>query len=209
MKASSVTSPARVGLTGGIGSGKSTVACMFAELGVPVLDLDQVGRSLVVPGSACLRRLVDAFGEGVLQIDGTLNRSKLASICFADSAATARLNAIMHPLIKKEEQAWLSCQQAVYAIIEASVLIESGGVERMDAVVVVLADEEVRRTRVLDRGKQDLVRFQLIIQRQCDDGMRKRAADYVIINEETLVELHKRVASVHRQLVQRFSTAIA
>jgi len=209
MKVPSVSTPARVGLTGGIGSGKSTVACMFAELGVPVLDLDQVGRSLAVPGSACLRRLVVAFGEGILQIDGTLNRTELASICFADADATARLNAIMHPLIKKEEQAWLSCQQAAYAIIEASVLIESGGVERMDAVVVVLADEEVRRIRVLDRGQQDMAGFQRIIQRQCDDDMRRRAADYVIINEETPVELHKRVASVHRQLAQRFSSAIA
>jgi dephospho-CoA kinase len=199
--------PVRVGLTGGIGSGKSTVASMFADLGVPVLDLDQVGRSLAMPGSPCLRRLVDAFGEVILHADGTLDRSKLADVCFADAGSTAQLNSIMHPLIKKEEQAWLDCQQAEYAIIEASVLIESGGVERMDAVVVVLADEGLRMSRVLDRGKQDMTAFTRIIGRQCDDTLRRQVADYVIINDASLVDLHTQVVSLHRVLMQRFASA--
>jgi len=201
--------PARVGLTGGIGSGKSTVASMFANLGIPVLDLDQVGRSLAMPGSPCLRRLVDAFGEVILHADGTLDRSRLADICFAEADGTAQLNSIMHPLIKMEEQAWLGCQQAEYAIVEASVLIESGGVERMDAVVVVLADERLRLQRVLDRGKQDEAAFKRIIQRQCDDAMRRQAADYVIVNEAGLVDLHARVDSLHRALMQRFALSRA
>ncbi|MDX8407631.1 MAG: dephospho-CoA kinase [Mariprofundaceae bacterium] len=198
--------PARIGLTGGIGSGKSTAAAMFSALGVPVLDLDQVGRSLAMPGSLCLQRLVTAFGEGILLADGSLNRMKLASLCFEDADKTARLNAIMHPLIRQEEQAWLTCQQADFAIIEASVLIESGGAERMDAVIAILADEGLRRRRVLDRGLQDNKGFERILRRQCGDAERRRVADYLIINEGDLSELERQVKSINRHLLVRFAT---
>jgi len=196
---------ARVGLTGGIGSGKSTVAAIFADMGVPILDLDQVGRSLTTPGSPCLLRLVDVFGQQILHADGSLNRAQLADICFSDAEKTARLNAIMHPLIRKDEDAWLSCQMADFAIIEASVLIESGGIERMDSVVVVLADESLRIRRVLNRGKQDAAGIQDIIQRQCDDSTRRKVADYIIENQASLVDLHHQVERIHQQLVERFS----
>ncbi len=200
-----MSQPARVGLTGGIGSGKSTAAAMFSALGVPVLDLDQVGRSLAMPGSLCLRRLVTAFGEEILRADGSLNRMKLASLCFSDADKTARLNAIMHPLIRQEEQAWLSCQQADFAIIEASVLIESGGAERMDAVIAILAEEGLRRRRVLERGLQDAEGFERILSRQCSDTERRRVSDYIITNDGELAELERQVKSIYRQLLARFA----
>jgi len=200
-----LSQPARVGLTGGIGSGKSTAAAMFSALGVPVLDLDQVGRSLAMPGSLCLRRLVTAFGEEILRADGSLNRMKLASLCFSDADKTARLNAIMHPLIRQEEQAWLSCQQADFAIIEASVLIESGGAERMDAVIAILAEEGLRRRRVLERGLQDAEGFERILSRQCSDTERRRVSDYIITNDGELTELERQVKLIYRQLLARFA----
>jgi len=177
---------------------------MFAELGVPVLDLDQVGRGLAVPGSDCLKRLVSRFGEEILHADGSLDRARLAAICFDDEARTRALNAIMHPLIRREEEAWLSCQDNGFAIIEASVLIESGGVKRMDAVIVVLADLDLRKRRVLKRGRQDEAAFRRIIARQCDDATRRRVADYVIENNSTLEDLRHRVREIHDELVRRF-----
>jgi dephospho-CoA kinase len=192
--------PRRIGLTGGIGSGKSTVAAMFAELGVPVLDLDQVGRKLVTADDDCLCQLVAAFGKKILRADGSLNRKAIAAFCFSDARETARLNAIMHPLIRREEERWLDQQQSDYVIIEASVLLESGGAKRMDAVIVILADQAIRLRRVLSRGQQNKVEFHSILARQCDDNMRKRMADHVIDNNGNLQQLRGHVLAVYRAL---------
>jgi dephospho-CoA kinase len=192
--------PRRIGLTGGIGSGKSTVAAMFAELGVPVLDLDQVGRKLATTDDDCLGQLVAAFGKKILQTDGSLNRKAMAAFCFSDARKTARLNAIMHPLIRCEEERWLDQQQSDFVIIEASVLLESGGAKRMDAVIVVLADQAIRLQRVLSRGYQNEMEFHSILARQCDDNMRKRMADHVIDNNGSLQQLREHVLAVYRAL---------
>jgi len=192
----------RIGLTGGIGSGKSTVAAMFAALGAPVLDLDQVGHAVVAPGSAGLAQLVETFGRDILNPDASLNRKALARHCFSDAGQTAKLNAIMHPLIRHAEQAWLQQQQGEYAIIEASVLLESGGAERMDAVIVVLADLTLRRQRVLDRGDRSPDEFDAIVDRQVNDSDRRDAADFVIVNTAGMVDLHKQVSKTHALLLQ-------
>ena len=192
--------PRLIGLTGGIGSGKSTVAAMFAESGVPVLDLDQVGRQLTSTDAECLNRLVTAFGENILRSDGSLDRKALATLCFSSAEATTRLNGIMHPLIRRVEDAWVSQQQSDYVIIEASVLLESDGAKRMQAVIVVIADETIRRQRVLTRGFQDELEFRAILARQCDDHTRLRAADHLIKNNGDLLQLRKQVSTLHMLL---------
>jgi len=200
---------AAVGLTGGIGSGKSTVAAMFRELGVPVLDLDVVGRQLAEPGQAGQTALVRAFGSGILQPDGGgIDRERLATLCFASEAATQRLNRVMHPLIWQQAEAWLAHQTTPYALIEASVLIESGGARRMNAVIVVLAGEALRRHRVQQRGGRGAQCFDDILQRQCSDAERLRVADVVIRNDDGLDALRLRVEEVHGHLTQRFSAAV-
>jgi len=194
--------PRRIGLTGGIGSGKSTVAAMFAELGVPVLDLDQVGHALLAPGSAALAQLVDTFGRDILNSDASLNRKMLARHCFSEAGQTAKLNAIVHPLIRQAEEAWLQSQQGDYVMIEASVLLESGGAERMDAVIVVLADVAVRRQRVLQRGDRSIAEFDAIVARQVNDTERRKAADMIISNTDGLAELRQQVRHTHTELMR-------
>lgn len=190
----------QVGLTGGIGSGKSTVASMFAELGVPVLDLDKVGHAVLEPGSTGLQQLVEVFGCNILNQDASLNRKALAKHCFSDAEQTAKLNAITHPLIRQAEHAWLQQQQGNYAIIEASVLLESGGAERMDAVIVVLADVALRRQRVLARGGRSEAEFNAIVDRQVNDAERREAADFIIVNSGSLTALHHHVLKIHALL---------
>lgn len=196
-----------VGLTGGIGSGKSTASAMFAELGVPVLDLDGVGHDLTAPGNPILDELAEAFGVDTLKPDGTLDRAYLAEYCFADAVRTRRLNEIMHPRIWAEEQRWLKGQQAPYALIEASVLIESNGVARMDAVVVILAGLEVRRQRVLAKEGIKAAMFDAVVARQCDDEKRSDAADFIIRNDSDLTSLQRQVRQVHGRLLKRFGVA--
>jgi len=198
---------ARVGLTGGIGSGKSTTAAIFSELGVPLLDLDQVGRQLTDPGQRGLTALTETFGEQILTPDGELDREHLAEMCFASNEGTRRLNRALHPLIWQEETHWLADQSSPYAVIEASVLLESGGSGRMDAIVVVLADEDVRRRRVLARGRQNNSQFDSILARQCSDAERIQAADIVIRNDNDMDALRKEVEDAHAQLTQHFSPA--
>ncbi len=196
--------PHRIGLTGGIGSGKSTVAGIFAGLGIPVLDLDKVGQTVVQTGSSGLEQLVETFGANILNHDGSLNRKALAQYCFSDATRTAKLNAIMHPLIWQAEENWLSQQQGDYAIIEASVLLESGGAGRMDAVIVVLADMALRRMRVLARGERSAAEFDAIVARQCSDATRREAADFMIINEGSLTQLRQQVIDIERLLQKQY-----
>ncbi|TLS68227.1 dephospho-CoA kinase [Mariprofundus erugo] len=192
--------PLRIGLTGGIGSGKSTAAAMFEALGVAVLDLDRVGHRVVQAGSEGLQQLVACFGGQILQPDGELDRRALATLCFADAGHTAQLNRIVHPLIWQQEEQWMALQHGPYVIVEASVLLESGGADRMDRVAVVLADESLRLQRVLARGRQDETAFRAIIARQCDDLMRKQQADYILDNNCTLASLQQQVEQLHAEL---------
>jgi len=139
-----------------------------------------------------------------LQADGSLNRSALARHCFADANETDKLNAIMHPLIWQAENQWLAQQDAAYAVIEASVLLESGGTARMDAVLVVLADEALRRERVAARGDRDRQQFEAIVARQCSDEDRRKIADMIIENNNNFNVLRLSVLKTHELLLKHF-----
>ncbi|MDQ6991033.1 MAG: dephospho-CoA kinase [Mariprofundaceae bacterium] len=188
----------RIALTGGIGSGKSTVAAMFAEKNVPILDLDQVGHDCLRVGEVC-EQLQITFGAGILDAKGVVQRKKLAEKAFSNSTATEQLNRILHPVILAKEQRWFSQQSAPYVIIEASVLLESAGETRMDSVVVVMANLELRQQRVLQRGHQDAARFDKILQCQCDDSFRRMKADYILENSGERRALALQVMCLHEQ----------
>jgi len=199
----------RVGLTGGIGSGKSELCHLLvehslAEQQVPLLDLDAVGRSLH-SNPVCAAALVDAFGTGILDESGAVDRKLLAALCFSDAQKTQCLNHIMHPLIWQRAEAWCAEQNAAYVLIEASVLIESGGVSRMDAVVVVLADVAIRRQRVLASRNMTAAQFEAIVERQCSDAERREVADFIIENNDGLDGLAEQADILHQQLVEMAS----
>jgi len=190
-----------IGLTGGIGSGKSTVAMMFADMGVPVLDLDVVGRALLDSPQVQFA-LIDTFGVNIQHAQGDIDRKALAARAFCNDEQAARLNAILHPEIVAYEQQWLKKQRASYAMIEASVLLESGGASRMDGVIVVLTNQTLRKERVLARGHQDEAMFDKIIERQCDDNTRRKHADYILQNDGSLEFLQQQVMQLSEKFMK-------
>ena len=188
------------GLTGGIGSGKSTVAKMFADLGVPTLDLDKLGHTALTQDEV-KAKLIQSFGTSILD-GGKIHRGKLAKLAFASPENTQTLNQIMHPAIQQQEQLWREKQTAPYAIIEASVLIESGGVKRMHGLIVVMCSQAIRERRLIARGTHNQEQIQTIMQRQCSDAERLQHADYILDNESDLQHLAAQVESLHQKLLQ-------
>ncbi len=196
-----------VGLTGGIGSGKSTVARVFAEAGVPVVDADVIAREVVEPGTEGLEAVLVAFGRDLLGSDGRLDRAKLGERVFSDPAARKRLEAILHPRIAAASMARfaeLAREGHPYAIYEAALLVENGSYEMLSALVVVSASEatQVSRVRARDGIDEDAARARIAAQLPLAEKVR--VADYVIENEGSLEETRQRTLAVHRALLERF-----
>jgi dephospho-CoA kinase len=191
----------RLGLTGGIGSGKSTVAGMLAERGAVVIDADQIARDLVGPGGEALAELVTEFGPRILQQDGSLSRGELASLAFSDPRATERLNAIMHPLIRAEaERRIADSPTSAVVVYDMPLLVETGQADLVDVVVVVDVPEDVQvdravRLRGLDR--EDVLRRMEVQATRAD---RRAAADVVIDNSGDLAETQAQVAALWASL---------
>ena len=194
-----------VGLTGGIGSGKSTVAAMLAELGAAVIDTDKVGHEVYRPGTEGFRQVVDAFGTDIVAADGTIDRRRLGARVFDDPAALARLNAIVHPLIGEHTRRWMQTALAESGgrpvVVEAPVMLEAGW-RFFDRVWVVVVSPEVAIARVTaSRGlSRDEVQRRLAA--QMSNAERERAADLVIRNDGTLAELRAQVEAGWRGLLQ-------
>jgi dephospho-CoA kinase len=197
--------PLVIGLTGGIGSGKSTVAAILAELGAHVVDADRVGHDVYRPGTEGFRRVVEAFGPGVVAADGSIDRRALGAIVFADEAALARLNAVVHPLIGEELRrrvaAALDDGSGRPIVIEAAILLEAGWRSMMDRLWVVSVDRETAIARVA--GSRGLTRREIErrIDTQMADEERRRLADRVIENRGTPAALRAEVERAWRELV--------
>jgi dephospho-CoA kinase len=199
-----------VGLTGGIASGKSTVAAMFAELGIPVIDADQLARAVVEPGTSGLARIVSAFGEGVLDSQGKLDRKALGDLVFSDPRGRETLNAIMHPLIAAagvERIAALQDCPAPYLLYEAALLVETGTHERFAALIVVHAAQEVQRKRLLSRDGLTVEEAESRIASQLPTEHKLAVADYVVNNDGDVQATRRRVRAIHRELSERFQSA--
>lgn len=196
----------RIGLTGGIGSGKSTVAGMLEARGAVIIDADAIARGLVEPGQPALVALVDEFGESILQPDGSLSRASLASLAFRDPGTTDRLNAIMHPLIAEESRRLMeSAPSGAVVVYDMPLLVETGQQSLVDMVVVVDVPEEMQVERaVCLRGLEaEDVRRRMAVQATRDE--RQAVADVVIENSGSLDETEAQVDRLWRTLEEAAS----
>lgn len=188
-----------IGLTGGIGSGKSTVARYFAELGVPIVDADVVARELVAPGSPALREIRAEFGDEVLRADGGLDRARLRELVFADAVRRRALEAILHPRVYAEMARRIAALAAPYCIAVVPLLLETGRRDFVDRVLVVDAAEDVQRARAQRRDGATAESVQAVMQSQLERSARRRAADDVIENHADLAALRQHVEALHRR----------
>ena len=179
----------RVGLTGNIAAGKSTVAAWMAELGCHVIDLDRIAHECLVAGQPTHDRVVEAFGSEVFATDGEIDRRQLAAVIFADRAARKQLEDILHPAIREREEqqveAWAATVESGIAVSEAALLYETGGATRYDRMVVVAAIEETRLQRLIARGNTaEDARLRMAAQMNQQEKIEQ--ADYVIDNDGSL-----------------------
>ena len=197
----------RVGLTGGIGSGKSTVAALLAEHGAVVVDADALAHEALQPGQPAVPLVVAAFGNAVLSPDGSIDRSALAGLVFSDAEALGRLEAIVHPDVATRAAAAMAAAPAdAIVVYDVPLLAEKGMGDQFDAVVVVTADQGVRLKRLVDRGMaaSDAARR---IAAQTGDADRRAVADLLIDNAGDLDELTTQVEAAWAWLVARSEAA--
>lgn len=188
----------RIALTGGIGSGKSTVARLLAEHGAVIVDADAIAREIVEPGEPALNEIREAFGDGIITEDGRLDRAGLASVVFADSAALERLNAIMHPRIAVRSSELLSAAPAGSLVVyDMPLLVEQGlhTTGTWEGVIVVDAPDDVRLARLVERGMEPTDAHRRMAA-QSSRAERLAAADYVVDNSTDRDHLAAQVADL-------------
>jgi dephospho-CoA kinase len=194
--------PFRVGLTGGIASGKSTAAEFFAALGVPVLDSDRIARDVVEPGQPPLERLVERFGPGILTPDGHLDRPALRSIVFSDPKARADLEALTHPAIGAAMEAQSAAAGGPYQILVIPLLVEKNLKSHVDRVLVVDCDEALQLRRLQKRDGSSAQAARAILAAQTTRSARLKAADDVIHNDTDIGAIREQVALLHSRYLQ-------
>jgi dephospho-CoA kinase len=200
----------RVGLTGSIGVGKSFVSGVLAELGCRVLDADETAREVVTIESPALRDVTAAFGTEILKSDGTLDRSKLGALVFVDAARRATLNSILHPYIiaRQDERLreWEALDPGGIAIIDAALMIESGGYKRFDKLIVVHCRADVQLERVMARNQLSREEAARRIAAQMPQEEKKKFADYLIDTSEGFESARKRAGEVYEELLVESQT---
>ena len=187
----------KVALTGGIGSGKSTVADFLDELGAYVIDSDQLARDVVERGTPGYEAVLAAFGDGILA-NGEIDRAKLAEIVFKDATARATLESIIHPLVRDAAEKMVKSLPADAVVInQIPLLVETDGAKRFDFVITVSADEDIRRRRLIERGMKDY-EITKRLAAQVNDGAREAIAHSVIRNNGSIDELRRVVEELWR-----------
>ena len=185
-----------IGIAGGIGSGKSTVCRLFAQKGIAVYDSDAAAKRLMQEDGALRRQLAGRFGEGTFR-NGVLDRAYLAGIVFADPQALADLNALVHPVVMRDFDAWAARQEGSYVILESALLFDAGFDACVDRTVAVLAPEALRIERTCRRDGRTPGEVRLRIAAQTDDDTLSAKADYTLVNilesdlEPAVAELHR------------------
>lgn len=187
-----------IGLTGGIGSGKSTVAKLFEEKGITVIDADQLARDLTLPGKPALNKIIEKFGADMLLPNHTLDRSKLRKLIFMDDHKRTWLEQLLHPLIRDEIGQHIKAADSPYCIVMIPLLIESAPNPLINRILVVDAKKEEQLERAATRDKQSGGEIYTILSKQATRAQRLKAADDVISNMGTLEDLQGQVDALHR-----------
>ena len=191
----------RVGLTGGVASGKSSVAAVLAELGAVLIDADKLAREVVAPGTDGLRRVVEEFGPGVLTADGSLDRPALGAVVFGDEPARRRLEAIIHPLVRaRAHELEAAAPDGAVVVHDIPLLVETGQADRFDAVLVVDVPVPTQIARMVEQRGMTPEEAAARVAAQATREQRVAASTYVIDNTGTLEDLRERVTEVFEKL---------
>lgn len=195
--------PLQVGVTGGIGSGKSLVCKIFQQLGVPVYDADTHAKALMTTDGILVSQIKKEFGDLAYQTDGSLNRSWLASNVFSETGKLERLNRLVHPRVAADYELWVERNAGrPYILKEAALLFESGSFKFLDKIIVVSAPEAIRRERVLKRDPHRTVEhFTAIVENQLPEDEKLKRADYLIINDDSTLVIPQ-VLKLHREFIE-------
>ena len=194
----------KIGLTGGIGCGKSAVSDLFADLDIPVIDADIIAHDLVNNNPAVLQEITDTFGNDILSLDGSLNRKKLAQIVFNQKKNKQQLEQILHPKVQVEASRQLlqletTEQPPAYVILAVPLLIEANYQRFIDRILIIVADEKIRIKRVQKRDRRSLNDIRSIINNQLSDEERLKSADDVIENNSDIKSLASQVSAMHKK----------
>jgi len=190
-----------VGLTGGIGSGKTTTAQIFSHLGVAVFEADKVSKTIIDEDEKLQRELKALLGDSIIQENGKIDRPEMARIIFNDDDLLAQTNALIHPAVARNFQTWYQDQNSPYVIREAAILFESGSYKDCDKIVVVTADEELRIERVMKRSGVNRSEVLARIKKQWPESEKLDRADYVVQNNGNQ-SLIKQVLHIHEDLIR-------
>ena len=193
----------RIGLTGGIGSGKTAASDHFSRLGAEVIDTDILSRELVEPGQPALLEIVTDFGKQVLDADGHLDRSQLRETVFRDPKARRRLEAILHPRIRAAMLSRAEQSQAPYVVFVIPLLLETGQQALVDRILLIDVPEAIQRARVAQRDGLDDTQVDRIMAAQVDRKTRQLEADDIVCNDGTIAELQAKIEKLHRKYLQQ------
>ncbi len=192
----------RIALTGGIGSGKSTVADKFQDLGAPIIDSDVISREIVKPGTACLNTIVNEFGSELLTSKGTLDRHKLRKIIFNDETTKKKLEDILHPVIYQEIEDQISRINYPYCLIVIPLLVETQAMHRFDRILVVDTAKDLQIKRATSRDKSSVQIIEKIINSQASRNQRLKYADDIIDNNVNIEELNGAILKLHKRYLE-------
>ena len=189
----------KIGITGGIGSGKTYVASVFQSLGIPIFNADIQAKKLMTSSRKLIKLVKEEFGNDIYK-DSDLNKEKLASIVFSDSDKLQKLNSLVHPIVKEEFNNWYKKQTSPYVIKEAAILFESNSHIGLDAVICVSAPLELRMKRLLNRDNYSEKEIKKRIENQISQEEKQKLSDYIIVNDEKELLLPK-IIRIHKELL--------
>ena len=194
----------KIGITGGIGVGKSVVTKIFKVLGIPTYDADKEAKDIMIKNDAVRDALISAFGSEVYFEDGTLNREWLGKRVFSNSVELKKLNAIVHPAVIQDADDWANSQTSTYSVKEAALLFESGSYKKLDINILVVSPLELRIKRVMERDRVDREEVLRRISKQMPEEEKQKLADYLIYNDDEhslidqVIDLHQKFNSAKK-----------